>query len=80
MLPHIYKYRERIEFAQKIKARGVVKELVGTTFYSSYYSCSLGHKHANMGKVTMNFLKRNKQYLKKYGYECRKGIFRGRYA
>lgn len=75
VLPHIYKYRERIEFAQKIKARGVVKELVGTTFYRSYYSCSLGHKHANMGKVTMNFLKRNKQYLKNTDMNTEKAFF-----
>ena len=75
VLPHIYKYRERIEFAQKIKARGVVKELVGTTFYRSYYSCSLGHKHANMGKVTMNFLKRNKQYLKNTNMNIEKAFF-----
>lgn len=75
VLPHIYKYRERIEFAQKIKARGVVKELVGTTFYRSYYSRSLGHKHANMGKVTMNFLKRNKQYLKNTDMNIDKAFF-----
>ena len=64
VLPHLYKYRECIEFAQKIKARGIVKDLVGSTFYKSYYSYSLGHSHANMSKVTMNFLKRNKPYLK----------------
>ena len=75
VLPHIYKYRKRIEFAQKIKARGVVKELVGTTFYRSYYSCSLGHKHANMGKVTMNFLRRNKQYLKNTDMNIEKAFF-----
>ena len=75
VLPHLYKYRERIEFAQKIKARGVVKELVGTTFYRSYYSCSLGHKHANMGKVTMNFLRRNKQYLKNTDINVEKAFF-----
>lgn len=75
VLPHIYKYRERIEFAQKIKARGVVKELVGTTFYRSYYSHSLGHKHANMGKVTMNFLRRNKQYLKNTDMNIDKAFF-----
>lgn len=75
VLPHIYKYRERIEFAQKIKARGVVKELVGTTFYRSYYSCSLGHKHANMGKVTMNFLRRNKPFLKNTDMNVEKAFF-----
>lgn len=75
VLPHIYKYRKRIEFAQKTKARGVVKELVGTTFYRSYYSCSLGHKHANMGKVTMNFLRRNKQYLKNTDMNIEKAFF-----
>lgn len=75
VLPHLYKYRERIEFAQKIKARGVVKELVGTTFYSSYYSCSLGHKHANTGKVTMNFLRRNKPYLKNTDMNIEKAFF-----
>lgn len=75
VLPHIYKYRERIEFAQKIKARGIVKDLVGSTFYRSYYSCSLGHKHANMGKVTMNFLRRNKQYLKNTDMNIEKAFF-----
>lgn len=75
VLPHIYKYRERIEFAQKIKARGVVKDLVGTTFYRSYYSSSLGHSHANMSKVTMNFLKRNKPYLKNTDINVKKAFF-----
>ena len=75
VLPHLYKYRERIEFAQKIKARGIVKDLVGSTFYRSYYSCSLGHKHTNMGKVTMNFLRRNKQYLKNTDMNIEKAFF-----
>ncbi|MFR2057662.1 MAG: hypothetical protein ACLS3S_09175 [Streptococcus salivarius] len=61
VLPHVYKYRERIEFAQKIKARGVVKELVGTTFYI-LYSCSLDIRCKYV--IIMNFLRRNKQYLK----------------
>ena len=75
VLPHIYKYRERIEFAQKIKARGIVKDLVGSTFYKSYYSYSLGHSHANMSKVTMNFLKRNKPYLKNTDINVEKAFF-----
>lgn len=75
VLPHLYKYRERIEFAQKIKARGIVKDLVGSTFYRSYYSSSLGHGHANMGKVTMNFLKRNKPFLKNTDMNVEKAFF-----
>ena len=75
VLPHLYKYRERIEFAQKIKARGIVKDLVGATFYKSYYSYSLGHSHANMSKVTMNFLKRNKPYLKNTDINVEKAFF-----
>lgn len=75
VLPHIYKYRKRIEFAQKIKARGIVKDLVGSTFYKSYYSYSLGHSHANMSKVTMNFLKRNKPYLKNTAINVEKAFF-----
>lgn len=75
VLPHLYKYRERIEFAQKIKARGIVKDLVGSTFYKSYYSYSLGHSHANMSKVTMNFLKRNKPYLKNTDINVEKAFF-----
>lgn len=75
VLPHIYKYRERIEFAQKIKARGIVKDLVGSTFYKSYYSYSLGHSHANMSKATMNFLKRNKPYLKNTDINVEKAFF-----
>lgn len=75
VLPHLYKYRERIEFAQKIKARGIVKDLVGSTFYKSYYSYSLGHSHANMSKVTMNFLKRNKPYLKNTDMNIEKAFF-----
>ena len=75
VLPHLYKYRERIEFAQKIKARGIVKDLVGSTFYRSYYSSSLGHGHTNMGKVTMNFLKRNKPFLKNTDMNVEKAFF-----
>lgn len=75
VLPHLYKYRERIEFAQKIKVRGIVKDLVGSTFYKSYYSYSLGHSHANMSKVTMNFLKRNKPYLKNTDINVEKAFF-----
>lgn len=75
VLPHLYKYRERIEFAQKIKARGIVKDLVGATFYRSYASYSLGHKHANMGKATLNFLKRNKPYLKNTDISIEKAFF-----
>ena len=75
VLPHLYKYRERIEFAQKIKARGIVKDLVGSTFYKSYYSYSLGHSHANMSKVTTNFLKRNKPYLKNTDINVEKAFF-----
>lgn len=75
VLPHLYKYRERIEFAQKIKARGIVKDLVGSTFYKSYYSYSLGHSHTNMSKVTTNFLKRNKPYLKNTDINVEKAFF-----
>lgn len=63
VLPHIYKYRDRIEYAQNIKARGLVKEMLGSiSYYYSYYAPS--YRHANMGRLTMNFLKANKPYLK----------------
>ena len=49
--------------------------MVGATFYRSYASYSLGHKHANMGKATMNFLKRNKPYLKNTDINVEKAFF-----
>ena len=52
MFPHIFKYRGIIEYAQKINARGIQKDLIGEII-PSYYGLGSGrHCHVNMGKLT----------------------------
>ena len=75
MLPYLYKYRVRIEFAQKINARGILKDMVGTTSYRYNYSYGIYHYHVNMGRLTMNFLKKNKMYLKNTDINFEKAVF-----
>ena len=77
MLPYLYKYRDRIEFAQKINARGILKDMVGTTSYRYNYSYGIYHYHVNMGRLTMNFLKKNKTYLKNTDINFEKAVFEG---
>lgn len=62
MMPHIYKYRAIIEYAQKINARGIHKDLIGGIRYGSGYSCT--HCHAHMGKLTFKFLRTHKNVFK----------------
>lgn len=52
-LPRIYKYRERIEFAQKIKAYNLADDIIGDSI------------HLDMRVATMSFLKKNKSFFKK---------------
>jgi uncharacterized protein lin1253/lin1744 len=64
MFPHIYKYRGIIEYAQKINARGIQKDLIGEII-PSYYGLGGGrHCHVNMGKLTFKFLRANKNVFK----------------
>ena len=64
MLPHLYKYRDRIEYAQKIHAKGIYSEMVGDLRTYSYYGANYYHEHANMSRLTHAFfLKENKPYL-----------------
>lgn len=83
MLPHLYKYRDRIEYAQKIQANGIYSEMVGDLRTYSYYGSSYYHEHANMNRLTMRFLKENKPYLKNtnipseealFNHDCRKAF------
>lgn len=50
-LPRIYKYRNRIEFLQKIKAQGLADDILGDSI------------HIDMRNLTMNFLKKNKWFF-----------------
>lgn len=59
---HIYKYRYLIEHIQKIRAVGLLKEVVGY-MYSYVYKAT--HQHADMRCVTFNFVKRNKALFRK---------------
>lgn len=62
-LPYLYKYRDRIEYAQKIGAHKIAQDIVGNIKYTPY-----GYKliRPNMVKLTMKFLKTNKHYLKQH--------------
>lgn len=57
MFSHVYKYRGLIEYAQKINARGIQKDLIGSVFGAK-------HWHANMGKLTFKFLRTHKNIFK----------------
>lgn len=79
MFPHIFKYRRIIEYAQKINARGIQKDLIGEII-PSYYGLGSGrHCHVNMGKLTFKFLRTHKNVFKNSdegfeGYKIRKGL------
>ena len=79
MFPHIFKYRGIIEYAQKINARGIQKDLIGEII-PSYYGLGSGrHCHVNMGKLTFKFLRTHKNVFKNSdegfeGYKIRKGL------
>lgn len=79
MFPHIFKYRGFIEYAQKINARGIQKDLIGEII-PSYYGLGSGrHCHVNMGKLTFKFLRTHKNVFKNSdegfeGYKIRKGL------
>lgn len=61
MFPHIYKYRGIIEYAQKINARGIQRDLIGDI---GYYGFSAKHYHVNMSKLTFKFLRTHKNVFK----------------
>lgn len=61
MFPHIYKYRGIIEYAQKINARGIQRDLIGDI---GYYGYGAKHYHANMSKLTFKFLRTHKNVFK----------------
>lgn len=64
MFPHIFKYRGIIEYAQKINARGIQRDLIGDII-PSYYALGGGrHCHVNMGKLTFKFLRTHKNVFK----------------
>ena len=79
MFPHIFKYRGIIEYAQKINARGIQRDLIGEII-PSYYGLGSGrHCHANMGKLTFKFLRTHKNVFKNSdegfeGYKIRKQL------
>lgn len=79
MFPHIFKYRGIIEYAQKINARGIQKDLIGEII-PSYYGLGSGrHCHVNMGKLTFKFLRTHKNVFKNSdegfeGYKIRKQL------
>ena len=61
MFPHIYKYRGIIEYAQKINARGIQRDLIGDI---GYYGYGAKHYHVNMSKLTFKFLRTHKNVFK----------------
>lgn len=61
MIPHIYKYRGIIEYAQKINARGIQRDLIGDI---GYYGYGAKHYHVNMSKLTFKFLRTHKNVFK----------------
>ena len=63
MFPHIYKYRGLIEYAQKINARGIQRDLIGG-IRTSYCGYGSRHCHVNMGKLTFKFLRIHKHIFK----------------
>ena len=61
---HIFKYRGIIEYAQKINARGIQRDLIGEDI-PSYYGLGGGrHCHVNMTKLTFKFLRTHKNVFK----------------
>lgn len=79
MFPHIFKYRGLIEYAQKINARGIQKDLIGEIIPSYYCLGSGRHCHVNMGKLTFKFLRTHKNVFKNSdegfeGYKIRKEL------
>lgn len=79
MFPHIFKYRGIIEYAQKINARGIQRDLIGEII-PNYSSLGSGrHCHANMGKLTFKYLRTHKNVFKNSdegfeGYKIRKQL------
>lgn len=66
-LSHVYKYQDRIEYAQNINAMGILADIVGICKYG-YYGSSSCFQHANMGKITMKWLRTHKAEIKNSKY------------
>lgn len=67
-LSHVYKYQDRIEYAQNINAMGILAELVGV-YKFGYYGSSY-FEHVNMRKITMKWLRTHKAEIKNSKYSA----------
>lgn len=72
-LQYLFKYRDRIEYAQKIGANKIAREIVGTVGRNYY---SYGITRPNMARLTMKFLKTHKNYLKQHNLSFEEVYFR----
>lgn len=61
-ISHVYKYRERIEYCQKIHAEKLADQIVGQSTY--WYGYGYHVSRLDMRRITMNFLRRNKSFFK----------------
>lgn len=68
-LSHVYKYQDRIEYAQNINAMGILAELVGI-YKCGYYGSSSYFEHVNMRKITMKWLRTHKAEIKNSKYSA----------
>ncbi|NQP32693.1 PcfJ family protein [Streptococcus suis] len=66
IIPHLYKYRNRIEYCQKIGAISLANQLIGSynTWTYTYYGYRSQHIKPDMRKVTMRWLKNHKSFFK----------------
>lgn len=66
IIPHLYKYRDRIEYCQKIGANNLANQLIGDykTWSYTYYGYRSQHIKPDMRKVTMRWLKNHKSFFK----------------
>lgn len=66
IIPHLYKYRDRIEYCQKIGAINLANQLIGSysTWSYTYYGYRSQHIKPDMRKVTMRWLKNHKSFFK----------------
>lgn len=64
-LPHLYKYRDRIEYAQKLGAKGLVKDMVGV--FGNTYTGKAQFIHANMNKLSFKFIRTHKNIYRNSG-------------
>lgn len=60
-LRRTYKYRALIEYAQKIGANGIAKNIINKVFYNSNLQ---DYENSQMNRITFNFIKQNKVALR----------------